>query len=56
VPGDSVAQKRSKILPQFLLPEEIDRILEKTQELPPDFYPMIVFYLFIGARRAVGME
>ena len=43
--------KTDKGLPRFLRPEEIDGILTKALEIRPDFHPMLVMYLWSGARR-----
>ncbi len=47
---------KEKPLPRFLQPEEIERIITKTQQIFPDFYPMLLFYLWTGTRRLEALS
>jgi len=46
---------KEKPLPSFLKPEELDRIMEKAKEMHPDFYPLMVFYLWTATRRSEAL-
>lgn len=46
------ALKTGKQLPRALSKEQVKSLLNKCKETDPGFYPLLVFYLYTGARRS----
>jgi len=56
VPAIPFFREKGKTLPRHLRPDEIDKILALAQKTRPEFYRMLVFYLWTGARRQEALS
>jgi integrase len=52
IPDVPFLKLRKKRLPHFMQPDEIEKVIEHARFNFPEFYPMLIFYLYTGVRRA----